>query len=594
MRSIDERVGISQIIREAIIHEKQLREKVAQLDQYNLIAHGKRQEALENLIYFTAPQHFPDSCRDLLQQINADFYQGDTASQVEQLSFLVELALALSSILPRWNLTDLQAHGQSALTQDQVQHVLVDVQELLADLSTQAPAAEKSILEAVKTEAVARYKAEQVADPAGAARSLADRSLIGYIGHISNEIAHSQLRRIAEMRFDGKTATELSNDYAAFLQHTLYLGSSFATTNPPLVNMAWDILPATWDPIINRIIITNPDASAQSLAKLVTLEVVLTQMRLLRPIFLITEGSMGSVCFQVDPNNHADAEAMIGDALFFYEELRSRFGGGIPNVVFKLPGTQAGLEACRALTNRGIGVTITVNFGMFQHIPFAQAILKGHALYACLVEMNGRLAFPVRDELLGKLDELAASGIDEHAAREAAAWAGVIIAKRLHKMLNDNGIDPNRSKILIASLRIYVGEAYQDLPSAFPDITEIVGAQLLSVFPNVRYAFDQAGEMAISPNQIESPVPGHILDILSHSEIFKQAYFVADRGWLTGEDERFKPDRKLVLEDEEGVFNWAPVHNTLVEFINSYNSLVQRLEERMQALLGDRSQNLTD
>jgi hypothetical protein len=368
MRSIDERVGITQIIREAIIHEKQLCEKVAQLDQYNLITHGKRQEALENLIYFTAPQHFPDSCRDLLQQINADFCQGDTASQVEQLAFLVELALALSSILPRWNLTDLQAHGQSALTQDQVQHVLVDVQELLADLSTQAPAAEKSILEAVKTEAVARYKAEQVADPAGAARSLADRSLIRYIGHISNEIAHSQLRRIAEMRFDGKTATELSNDYAAFLQHTLYLGSSFATTNPPLVNMAWDILPATWDPIINRIIITNPDASAQSLANRVTLEVVLTQMRLLRPIFLITEGSMGSVCFQVDPNNHADAEAMIGDALFFYEELRSRFGGGIPNVVFKLPGTQAGLEACRALTNRGIGVTITVNFGMFQHI----------------------------------------------------------------------------------------------------------------------------------------------------------------------------------------------------------------------------------
>jgi len=295
---------------------------------------------------------------------------------------------------------------------------------------------------------------------------------------------------------------------------------------------------------------------------------------------------MGCVCFQVDPNNHGDAEAMTGDALFFYEALRSRLGGGIPNVVFKLPGTLAGLESCRALTRRGIGATITVNFGMFQHIPFAQAIQEGHALYACLVEMNGRLAFPVRDELLGKLDVLAANGIDDACAREAAAWAGVIVAKRLYKILNDKGIDQSRCKILIASLRIYEGLAYQDLPSAFPDITEVTGASLLSVFPNVRHAFDQAAEIAVNPFQIEDPVPERILDTLAYSEIFKQAYYIADRAWLTQEDERFKPDKELVLEDEVGVFHWPPVHNTLVEFINSYNRLVQDLGERRKVVLG--------
>jgi hypothetical protein len=588
MKPVEERVGITQTIREGVIREKQMREKVAQLDQYNLIKCGKRQEVVENLIFFTSPQHFSSVCSDLLREIEAGFYQGDISSQIEHLAFLVELALALRSILPRWNLTDEQAHGPVALTQDQVQDVVVEIQALLENLSTRAPVAEKSILAAVESDAASRYKAEQVGDPAGAAYALAGNSLSKYINNLSTEISRSQLRRIAEMRFDGKTATELSNDYAAFLQHTLYLGASFATTNPPLVNMAWDILPGTWDPIIDKIILTNPEAGSLSLAKLVTMEVVLAQMRLLRPIFLITEGSMGCVCFQVDPNNHGDVEAMTSDALFFYEALRSRFSGGIPNVVFKLPGTQAGLEACRALTGRGIGATITVNFGMFQHIPFAQAIREGYALYACLVEMNGRLAFPVRDELLGKLDQLAEVGIDEGAAREAAAWAGVIIPKRLYKMLNDKGIDQNRSKILIASLRIYEGDAYRDLPNAFPDITEIIGANLLSVFPNVRHAFDQAEEMAINPLQIESSVPEHILDILAHSEVFKQAYYVADRSWVIEEDQRFKPDRELVLEDEEGVFNWPPVHNTLVEFMNSYNSLVQRLEERMHAVLGDR------
>ena len=504
----------------------------------------------------------------------------------EYLVFLLELALALRSLLPRWNLLDTHIYGQASLTPDQIQVVVEEIQALLQRLSAQEPELEKKILTAVEANAAARYKAEQVSDPAGAARALAANSLIEYLENTSREISNSQLRRIADMRFDGKTATELSNDYAGFLQHTLYLGASFATTNPPLVNMAWDILPDTWNPIIDKIIISNPDAGALELAKLVTMEVVLAQMRLLRPIFLITEGRMGCVCFQVDPNNHGDAEAMTDDALFFYEALRSRLGGGIPNVVFKLPGTLAGLESCRALTTRGIGATITVNFGMFQHIPFAQAIQEGHALYACLVEMNGRLAFPVRDELLGKLDVLAANGIDDACAREAAAWAGVIVAKRLYKILNDKGIDQSRCKILIASLRIYEGLAYQDLPSAFPDITEIIGASLLSVFPNVRHAFDQAAEIAVNPLQIEDPVPERILDTLAYSEIFKQAYYIADRAWLTQEDERFKPDKELVLEDEVGVFHWPPVHNTLVEFINSYNRLVQDLGERRKVVLG--------
>jgi transaldolase len=577
-------MDIRQTVREAIIREKQLRDTVARLDQHNLIAQGKRQEAIENLVFFTNPPNFIAACKDLLREIEAGICPEGKSLQEEYLAFLLELALALRSLLPRWNLLDAHMYGQASLTPDQIQVVVEEIQALLQRLSTQEPELEKKILTAVEANTAARYKAEQVSDPA---RALAANSLIEYLESVSKEISNSQLRRIADMRFDGKTPTELSNDYAGFLQHTLYLGASFATTNPPLVNMAWDILPDTWIPIIDKIIISSPDAGALELAKLVTMEVVLAQMRLLRPIFLITEGRMGCVCFQVDPNNHGDAEAMTGDALFFYEALRSRLGGGIPNVVFKLPGTLAGLESCRALITRGIGATITVNFGMFQHIPFAQAIQEGHALYACLTEMNGRLAFPVRDELLGKLDALAANGIDEACAREAAAWAGVIVAKRLYKMLNDKGIDQSRCKILIASLRIYEGQAYQDLPSAFPDITEIIGASLLSVFPNIRHAFDQTAEIAVNPLQIEGPVPEHILDTLAHSEIFKQAYYIADRAWLTQEDERFKPDKELVLEDEAGVFHWPPVHNTLVEFMNSYNLLVQRLDERRQAVLGD-------
>jgi hypothetical protein len=271
---------------------------------------------------------------------------------------------------------------------------------------------------------------------------------------------------------------------------------------------------------------------------------------------------------------------MVSDALFFYDLMRCHLNGGIPNVVFKLPGTQAGLEACRELTGRGIGVTITVNFGMFQHIPFAEAMSQSQAIYSNVVEMSGRLAFPVRDELLGKLEALAAQGIDEAAARQAAAWSGVAIAKRLYQVLKERGIDQRRTKILIASLRIYQGEIYKTLPSAFPDITEITGARLLSVFPNVRYAYDHAASVDIQPSQIEAPLPTGVMDTLAHSEIFKQAYYMA------GDDQRFQPAQELTLQDEQGTFTWPPVYNTLTEFIKSYNTTVQRIAERKAQLMG--------
>jgi hypothetical protein len=220
-------------------------------------------------------------------------------------------------------------------------------------------------------------------------------------------------------------------------------------------------------------------------------------------------------------------------------------------------------------------VTITVNFGLFQHFPFARAIRGGQAIYSCLVEMNGRLAFPVRDEFLGNLKTLEARGIDEGQARRAAAWAGVAVAKRLHRWLEDEGYDQGRIRPLIASLRIYTGEMYQGLPSAYPDITELTGTRIISVFPNVRRPFDAQPEIELEPDRIEEPVPEEALAVLAHSEIFKQAYYAGPE-----DEDRFRPDRELSLEDEAGTFGWPPVNATLNEFIQAYHATEKRLLER--------------
>jgi hypothetical protein len=381
------------------------------------------------------------------------------------------------------------------------------------------------------------------------------------------------------MRAAGTNHTEISNDYAAFLRYAMFLGASFVTCNPPLVDMAWTAEPHRWNPVVDELIRSHPGASPDELARRVTLEFVLANMLMLRPIFLLTTGRMGCVCLQVNPHQHANGDAMIADALFYYGELRRRTGG-VPNVVFKLPGTRAGLKASRALTRRGIGVTITVNFAMFQHIPFAEAIRRGESIFSTLVTMSGRLAYPVRDELLGKLEQLKAHGLGEREARVAAAWAGVAVLKRLQALLEQRGYDLNQVKPLTASHRIYDGEIHVGLPNPLLDVTEAVGTRIITVFPNIRRAYDSLKGAALDPDRVHRPIPDQVLAVLAHSEIFKQAYFVADRRWVEREDPRFVPSVPLRLEDEAAVADWPPVRNTLTEFCDRYDRFVKRIEGR--------------
>lgn len=530
-----------------------------------LVAAGYGQRVLEDILFFYPPAALPQRLQDLARGLRAS-YGVNGGNREPILAFLTDLTIALRSFLPNW-------HIHTALYPEQVRAQAEAMAALALDLAREDPETTRSLLATRQAQAAARFHAEAAADPQAEAARLIGRSLADYLDNMSAAVASGYLRRLSQARVNGEIPTELGNDYAAHLDYAMYLGASFVTSNPVLIGLAWEANPARWDPVVDAIIAAHPQADAHTLARLVTMEVVLSNMRLLRPIFLLTGGRMGYVSLQVNPKEHNNAASMIADAEAIYADLTRKLEGGVPNVVFKLPATQAGLAACRHLTGKGIGVNITVNFGLFQEIAFAQVIRQGHALVSYLTDMNGRLAFPVRDELLSKLPQLAALGIDEARCRCAAAWSGVAVIKRLHRLLSDDGYDLTRIRPLVASLRWYDGPLYAALPSPCPDVTEATGVAVITVFPNIRRNLDTTPGLPFVPDRVNQPVPEDMLRVLEHSEIFKQGYY------LPG-DVTHIPERPILLEDEAATAAWPPVHNTLTEFGKAYDRFVDRIIAR--------------
>ena len=525
---------------------------------------GQGQEARDNLLFFTPPAEFGRRLAAVREALEKRFGAASGDGQERTLGFLADMATALHSYLPAWNL-------RSGMDGGQIAAQARATATLAARLAGAAPEVTRRVLANWRAYARARLEAEKAQDPTQAAADLVGDSVGHYLERMAAAVNSGYLRRVAEARYRGETVTELGNDYAAYLDYALYLGISFETTNPPLIDLAWVADPERWNLVVDRIIAANPQASEEELARRVTLQVVLANMRLLRPIFLLTEGRMGLVSLQVNPKKHGDSTSMIADAEAIYRELEGQLGGGVPNVVFKLPATLAGLAACRHLTGRGIGVNITVNFGLYQEMPFAQAIGQGQALAAYLTEMNGRLAFPVRDELLARA---AAVGISEAEARQAAAWSGVAIHKRLLQLLRRQGYDLSRVRPLVASLRWYSGPGYEGLPNPCPDVIDDMGTAVITIFPNIRHALDTTPNLPFNGRQLEEPVPGAAMRVLEHSQVFRQGYY------LPGDDDRFRPDKVLTLDDEAANAAWTPVAATLNEFSNAYDKFVERIAAR--------------
>jgi hypothetical protein len=167
---------------------------------------------------------------------------------------------------------------------------------------------------------------------------------------------------------------------------------------------------------------------------------------------------------------------------------------------------------------------------------------------------------------------------------DAARWAGVEVARKAARTLygSELGTDGGKVKIMIASLRIYEGAE----GGWIPDVSELWGIPLITVFPNVRRAFD-AVERNARPGAVKDTTPGDAMETMAKSTIFRQAW------WLPGDGDDFCPDPVLTLEteDDDAVLAWAPVRQTFDQFIDFYRQMGEAVSARIALVRGNRSSN---
>ena len=294
--------------------------------------------------------------KDSLEKIRNKFKKNESSREL--FKELIEISIDLQSYLLRWNL---QKPGNKIISDKEI------INEVKKNYSLLKEFGYSKEVDEIKKE-VARIKS-------------------------------CNMYNLSIITDEGKINNRWGNNDGTGLKYAMRRGAVLVTTNPKIINVLRKKFPEYWNKKKEDVKRKYKPYTSEQIAARVTTEVVLESARLLRPVYKFGEKNIGYVSLQLNPHLSKNSKAMVEEAMMIYSWLKDAFNGEEPNVVFKVPGTFAGLDTTRELTSKGIGVNITVNYSVAQQLAFGEIIEKGNAKHCYLTQMNRRLEAPVAEEL---------------------------------------------------------------------------------------------------------------------------------------------------------------------------------------------------
>jgi transaldolase len=135
-----------------------------------------------------------------------------------------------------------------------------------------------------------------------------------------------------------------------------------------------------------RAVVGSGTRDPQELFFELALEDIRRAADLLRPAYDDSGGRDGFVSFECTPDLADDTQATIAQALELWRRLDR------PNVMIKVPATEAGIPAIEELTARGVNVNITLLFSIARYEQVIDAYLAGLERRVAAAEPVDRIA----------------------------------------------------------------------------------------------------------------------------------------------------------------------------------------------------------
>lgn len=152
------------------------------------------------------------------------------------------------------------------------------------------------------------------------------------------------------------------------LQQLVDRGIRGVTSNPAIFAKAI-AGSADYDDDIQRLI--KADKSVEAIYEDLAIKDIQMATDVLASVYKATGGGDGYVSLEVSPFLANDAEQTISEARRLFEAV------GRPNVMIKIPATQAGLPAITAAIAAGVNVNVTLIFSLENYRQVAEAYIAG-------------------------------------------------------------------------------------------------------------------------------------------------------------------------------------------------------------------------
>jgi transaldolase/glucose-6-phosphate isomerase len=285
---------------------------------------------------------------------------------------------------------------------------------------------------------------------------------------------------------------------------------------------------------------------------------------LFRTLYDSTKGGDGYVSIEVSPEIADNTEAMIAEAKRFYTELKR------PNVMIKIPATDAGFPAIERLISEGINVNVTLIFSLKQYRSAAEAYLSG-------------------------LEKLAAHGGDLQKVSSVASFFVSRVDTLVDRLLEKKGEKQLQGKIGVANAKLayklfketFSGKRWDDLTKKGAHTQRVLWASTSTknpAYPDTLYV-----DSLIGPETVNTLPPATLRAALDHGKVAR----TIDTGLEQAQDElsrlaRTGIDFESVTRDleVEGVEKFSKSFETVIASIGKKQESIVEHWSHLSAKLG--------